>query len=57
VQENDMDEATRANLARSLLLTLIDDDHVRGNTLVVVREIQQWPDGESRVWIVVNWPN
>ena len=52
-----MDQGTLANLARSLLLELIDDNHVPDNAQVVVREIQRWPDGESSVWIVVNWPN
>ena len=52
-----MDEATLANLACSLLVELIDNDHVPDNAQVVVREIPQWPDGESTVWIIVNWPN
>ena len=40
-----MDKATLANLSRSFLLELIDDDHVPDNPQVVVREIQQWPGG------------
>ncbi len=55
-----MDKVELGNLVGSLMRQLewaMDGALLQDNVQIVIRPIFNWPDGESSVWIIVNWPN